>query len=258
MTASGIVFLAGPGDPTHVLYWALADEFTIDTVIMERAVPRKALVKHRLKRLGAVTVAGQLAFQAVVAPALRWSAHARLSAIRRQYGLRTAAIPPDLLTAVDSANSNATVDHLGRLRPKVVIVSGTRILSRRVLSSTAAQFINMHAGITPAFRGVHGGYWALAERQPERCGVTVHRVDPGVDTGAVLAQALIAPTRQDNFVTYPMLQLAAGIPLLKDVVRSILNGTPLTPSTSATGPSRQWYHPTAWGYLRRRLVDNVR
>ena len=66
------------------------------------------------------------------------------------------------------------------------------------------------AGITPLYRGVHGAYWALAEGRRDLCGVTVHRVDAGIDTGEVLAQVLIDPTPQDNFVTYPWLQVAEG------------------------------------------------
>ena len=43
-----------------------------------------------------------------------------------------------------------------------MVVNGTRILSRRMLESIDAVFLNMHVGITPKYRGVHGGYWALA------------------------------------------------------------------------------------------------
>jgi folate-dependent phosphoribosylglycinamide formyltransferase PurN len=241
-----------------MLFWALAEEFSIDAVVLEQPVSRTALLKNRLRRLGASTVAGQVAFQALVAPALRWAARERLASIRQEFNLRIDAIAPHLLRPVDSANSERTVELLRQLRPKVVVVSGTRILSKRVLGCTDAPFINMHAGITPSFRGVHGGYWALAERRRELCGVTIHLVDAGVDTGAILGQALIAPTADDNFITYPVLQLAAGIPLLKDAVRAFLRGAAPTPLAGGAGPSRQWYHPTAWGYIRRRLIDHVR
>lgn len=257
MNEGGLVLLAGPGDPTKILFWALAEEFSIGAVVLERPVSRSAFVRNRLKRLGARTVAGQLAFQVGVMPALKWSARGRLEAIQREFGLRIDPIDPRLIRPVASANADEAIRLLRELRPKIVVVSGTRILSRKLLTSIDAPFVNMHAGITPAFRGVHGAYWALAERQPERCGVTVHLVDPGVDTGQILAQTLITPTAADNFVTYPLLQLAAGIPLLKGAVRAILNETP-PPEVEAQGPSRQWYHPTLWGYLQRRLARRVK
>ena len=58
----------------------------------------------------------------------------------------------------------------------------------------------------------------------EHCGVTVHKIDRGIDTGAIAAQALIKPTTRDNFSTYPLLQIANAIPLLKEAVRDALNG----------------------------------
>ena len=48
--------------------------------------------------------------------------------------------------------------------------------------------LNYHAGITPKYRGMNGGYWALATGDAGNFGATVHLVDAGVDTGGVLHQ----------------------------------------------------------------------
>jgi methionyl-tRNA formyltransferase len=140
----------------------------------------------------------------------------------------------------------------------VVVVSGTRIIARDVLENVPARFVNLHAGITPAYRGVHGGYWALADGRPEACGVTIHLVDAGIDTGAVLAQAPIRPSLHDNFTTYPLLQLAAGLPLLVDVVRRLQSGEAPQPIAAPPGPSRLHSHPTLWQYLYYRITRRVR
>ena len=42
-----------------------------------------------------------------------------------------------------------------------MILNGTRIVSKKVISSIGCLFINTHCGITPKYRGVHGGYWAI-------------------------------------------------------------------------------------------------
>ena len=81
--------------------------------------------------------------------------------------------------------------------------------------SLAAPFINYHAGITPKYRGVHGGYWAKAEGDPGNFGITVHLIDKGIDTGEVLYQARLASTAEDNYSTFPYLQLVAALPLLE-------------------------------------------
>jgi folate-dependent phosphoribosylglycinamide formyltransferase PurN len=38
---------------------------------------------------------------------------------------------------------------------------------------------------------VHGGYWALAENNPQLVGTTVHFVDTGIDTGEVIEQSFL-------------------------------------------------------------------
>jgi methionyl-tRNA formyltransferase len=110
-------------------------------------------------------------------------------------------------------------------------------------------FINMHAGVTPAYRGVHGGYWALAEGRPDLAGTTIHLVDEGIDTGDVIRQVTFAPSDADNFATYPYLHTAAGLPALLDAVDSILCGDGPARCAPKSQHSRLRYHPTLWSYL---------
>jgi methionyl-tRNA formyltransferase len=122
-----------------------------------------------------------------------------------------------------------------------------------------APFLNLHAGITPRYRGVHGGYWALVEGRPDLVGSTVHLVDTGIDTGLVLRQATFDVTGDDSFATYPFLHLAAGVPLVVAVVKEALAGTQLIGSRPMEcGGSRLWYHPTLWGYLSVRRSRGVK
>jgi methionyl-tRNA formyltransferase len=136
-------------------------------------------------------------------------------------------------------------------------VNGTRIITKKALTSSPATFINMHAGITPRYRGVHGAYWALVENNRKACGVTVHLVDPGIDTGSILAQTTIDPSNKDNFVTYPLLQLAAGLPAMIRAIADALDNR----TTTLNQPdvkSKLWTHPTLGQYLWHRWQSGVR
>ena len=82
-------------------------------------------------------------------------------------------------------------------------------------------------------------------------GVTVHLVDTGIDTGAILYQERIMPEKRDNFSTYPYLQLAAGLPLLARGGADALSGR-LAP-IEIDLPSKLWSHPTLWSYLAAGL-----
>jgi methionyl-tRNA formyltransferase len=107
--------------------------------------------------------------------------------------------------------------------------------------------INFHSGINPKYRGQAGGYWALASGDPDNAGVTVHLVDEGVDTGAVLYQARFSATPQDNFITYFYIQAGTARPLVIKAIEDALSGQ-LRPA-KVDLPSQQFYHPTLWQYL---------
>src|SRR5690606_24425483 len=94
---------------------------------------------------------------------------------------------------VPSVNATQCIDLVQKIEPDIVVVNGTRIISKKVLDAVPVSFINTHVGITPKYRGVHGAYWALACGDTDNCGVTVHLVDKGIDTGGILKQAVIAP-----------------------------------------------------------------
>jgi folate-dependent phosphoribosylglycinamide formyltransferase PurN len=255
--SAGIVLLGSEALTTNIIYHALCGLVPEVRVILEKKVSRAELVRRRVKRLGLQTVAGQVLFTALVQAPLARLSRRRVRQITREHGLDDSSIPSPAVTKVSSVNSNEAIECLRGASPAVVVLSGTRILSKETLAATDARIINIHAGITPLYRGVHGGYWALAKGDPAHCGVTVHLVDAGIDTGEILGQARIEPTDADNVTTYPVLQVAAALPLLTDAVSAALRGE-LKTRPAPRGQSRLWSHPTLRQYLAARLVYGVR
>jgi methionyl-tRNA formyltransferase len=134
------------------------------------------------------------------------------------------------------------------------------VIAADVLEAITCPIINIHAGINPAYRGAHGGYWARADGRPDQVGTTVHLVDRGIDTGGVLGRASFAVTDDDSIATYPYLHLAAGLPVLGEQVDRALAGETLVPlaDPEGAGASRLRLHPTLVEYLRRRVGNGVR
>jgi len=154
---------------------------------------------------------------------------------------------------VASVNDASVSDQLTKFAPDVVLVNGTRIIKPNILTGVDAAFINTHVGITPMYRGVHGGYWALWNDDPDNFGVTIHVVDPGVDTGQPLRQIRVRPSEDDTFVTYPLLQQAAALDAIKDILSDLTDVLEPREQPAAHEFSRQWFHPTIGQYLRGRL-----
>jgi folate-dependent phosphoribosylglycinamide formyltransferase PurN len=252
-----VVLLAGPGYSTDVVANYLASRVPDLVVVVENPQSRLEMARRRARRVGWWPVVGQVLFVALLQPALHRLGARRRTAIFLSVSLDTAHRSPS--HRVLSVNDDETVALLSSLNPIAVVVHGTRIIAQRVLQSVACPVINMHAGITLRYRGVHGGYWALAEQHPEWVGTTVHLVDPGIDTGGILAQSTFAVSAQDTIATYPDLHLVHGLPLLGAQIDKVVAGTALELQATSMAPgSGFYYHPTLWGYLRLRWRNGVR
>jgi len=227
-------------------------------VILEESPSRATLARRRASKLGWRTVAGQIAFVGLIVPVLRRRGRPRVAQIGRDHGLDLTPVRD--AEFVESVNDDRTVAAVADQKPALVVVHGTRIISRSVLETIGVPVLNVHAGVTPRYRGVHGGYWALRERRPELVGSTVHLVDPGIDTGGILAQATFAIDASDSIATYPYLHIACALPLLLDQVDAVLAGAPPTvvDPLPGAGDSQLRTHPTARDYLTARRRDKVR
>ncbi len=250
-----IVMLTGPAISSRFMYNGLAKDLEIHTVIRETPVPMKTIMKNRAKKLGWWNVSGQIAFGLLLLPFIHSNSKDRKNRLIRRLNLSDAPIPTEKLVDVASVNSKETIEILQKINPDVVVVNGCRIVSQKVLSAIDAVFINTHEGVTPRYRGIHGGYWALVNNDLAHCGVTVHLVDKGVDTGGILYQSTIMPEKNDNFTTYPYHQTAAGIPLMKKAIEDVANQSirKIEPKLE----SKIWYHPTIWEYVWNFMVKGV-
>jgi len=250
-----MVILGGDTATLPYVYHALAREHDVVRVVVEEKESRGTFLKRRVARLGFWTVVGQVLFALFCVPILARASGARTRELVTHYRFDGAPIDPATLVHVRSVNAIETQALLRELAPEVVVLHGTRIVHAPTLRATDATVLNIHTGLTPMYRGVHGGYWALASGHPEYFGVTLHLVDTGVDTGEVVAQKVCAYTREDTFATYPLIQLGEGLALLTEALRAPAVAT--HPPTEAPF-SKLWYHPTLWGYLWCRIRHGVK
>lgn len=246
-----IVLLGKNGDSTAIVYNRLVEEGYDITTIIENPADRKKMMIRRVKKIGLRKVLGQILFKIIAEPKIKKEGIIRRDEILKKYNLSIDKKyeNSEKYHKINSINDDECMELLKSINPDIIIINGTRIVSERTLNCIKAPFINMHMGITPKYRGVHGGYWALVEDDREHCGVTVHKVDTGVDTGKILYQAVINPTNEDNLYTYQYLQAAKGVDLELKVLKDFEGGE-LIEMPENDMPSKLWYHPTIWEYNR--------
>lgn len=105
----------------------------------------------------------------------------------------------------------------------IVMANYRHILKRRLFDAIPFGAINVHPSLLPAYRGPDPMYWVLAEGAPVT-GVTVHRVDAGVDTGPVLLQQsfTVAATDDERTLLDRSATLAAA--MLREAVVLVMTG----------------------------------
>jgi methionyl-tRNA formyltransferase len=83
-------------------------------------------------------------------------------------------------------------DELTALAPDLfVVVAYGKLLSRRMLAIPRLGCVNVHASLLPRYRGAAPIQWAIV-RGEARSGVTIMRLDEGMDTGPILLQREVA------------------------------------------------------------------
>lgn len=91
----------------------------------------------------------------------------------------------------------ALLAECSRFKPDLVVSAGfMKLVGPRFLSEYQGRYINTHNALLPAFPGIHGPRDALAYGV-KLAGATLHFVDSGVDTGAIIAQVAV-PVLDDD------------------------------------------------------------
>jgi methionyl-tRNA formyltransferase len=156
---------------------------------------------------------------------------------------------------VQSLSSKEGLAAVRDLRPDVAVHAGAGILREAVLSIPTLGTLNAHMGILPKYRGMHVSLWAAFNREPVGC--TVHFIDSGIDTGAIVAVREADITEAHSIDALRDVIDRAQIALLGEVLEAIDcgSGAPnARPQRSDEG--RQFFrmHPEMVTLLEERLA----
>lgn len=125
-----------------------------------------------------------------------------------------------------TADVNGAAAHamLAALRPDLIVTCHfDQILSAETIALARLGGINLHPSLLPKHRGPMPCFWAAAEGA-SRFGVTVHRLVPRIDAGAILAQRAVAVPAGASVSTAARLLHDAGVGLLVETIEAIAAG----------------------------------
>ena len=249
-----VVLLVAEGEPANIAANHLAAHFDNFTILREQRESKWAILRRRARLVGPPYAVGQT-FCYIFLKLVAKRSRGRVDEICARHGL-LAHTPANIEDrSIGSVNSELCRRVLKELDPKVIAVYGTRIIGKQTLAAVAAPFINYHAGITPKYRGQHAAYWAQVEHDHDHSGVTIHLVDEGIDTGAILYQQPVSFSPSDNITTYQYVQMVTALPLFVRAIEDALEGR-LRPQ-KVDLPSGKWFPPTLPQYLMNGMQHSV-
>ena len=134
----------------------------------------------------------------------------------------------------DRARNESFLAELRAIAPDVIVVMAYgQILPQALLEIPPHGCVNIHTSILPKYRGAAPIQWALLNGDPET-GVTLMKMDAGMDTGPMIAVARTPIADEDNAETIHDRLAAMGASLLVQKLPEYLDGS-LKPTPQPQG-----------------------
>jgi len=145
-----------------------------------------------------------------------------LERARRAGIAATAVSPRDFATRL--AFDEHMFSRVDGVHPDVIVCAGyMRLVSEREVHARAGRMINIHPSLLPAFKGLRTHDQALAAGVTEH-GASVHVVSAELDGGAVVSQARVVVSPDDDATTLAHRVLVREHPLLVETLRWLASG----------------------------------
>ena len=113
---------------------------------------------------------------------------------------------------------------LNTFKPDAVwMLTSSFIIPASLLRIPRYGFINFHYGLLPEFRGANPVFEQIRQKQ-KHGGITIHKVDEGIDTGAVILQQRVPITPTDTYAMHMNKLAMPGMELAKLLLQMMING----------------------------------
>lgn len=138
-------------------------------------------------------------------------------------------------------NHESVVNKIKKLEPDLIVSAYfNQILKPELIDIPRLGILNIHPGWLPAYRGAMSYFWVL-KNGSDKAGVSVHWIDKGIDTGALIKRRSFRISERMTQQNVLVLTAVIGAKLLQHVARTLINGE--TPKTINADIQENSYYP---------------
>jgi hypothetical protein len=251
-----------PLDREGLALWLASFSDLVGVIVLHE--DRSKLVarsKREIKRVGVLRFLDVVAFRVYykLMLARKDAAVERrlLDTLRARFPALPAGLP---VLDTPSPNSPEAEQFIREHRPDVMIARCKVILRERIFTIPSRGTFVMHPGICPEYRNAHGCFWALAQGDVERVGMTLLQIDKGVDTGPIYGFfSYPYDERRESHIVIQARTVLDNLDAIRDRLTDIVEGRAQTLDVRGHG-SAVWGQPwltkyAAWKLRARRKAS---
>src|SRR3954467_2626417 len=194
-------------------------------VVREPGGRLKKRIKRELSRVGMLRFLDVLAFRLYYA--LAHAAGDRVWEQRELARMRTwypdSPETPEIV--VSSPNSPEAEAFIREHQPDFMLARCKTLLKEQIFTIPKLGTYVMHPGICPEYRNAHGCFWARANGDHENVGMTLLRIDKGVDTGPVFGYFRVAADVHESHVVTQHRVVTEHLDAIRDKLLEIAAAT---------------------------------
>lgn len=225
----------------------LAQEFNIIGIVTETRTGKRKITFRKLF---------DSVFERVFLSAIRSS----WWGMKDYYDNKYTQYPNTNLIDVENINSDEAFDFSTQLKPDLIIVSGTRLVKKRMLSIQATHGImNLHTGLSPYIKGgPNCTNWCIATNQFHLVGNTIMWIDEGIDSGNIITTAFTDVNWKDSLLNIHIAVMEHAHELYAKAVKFISEGNMSSVKQSELGEGKTYY-TREWNLKNKiALIQNLK
>ncbi len=221
-----IVLLTGDKLEHHYVANKLAASLALSAIIVDLGIQKS--LRSRIRGLMKKYTFGQLCSRIILRVIHLFtneSKRKRDSMLRvLESGSSLEFLHKDKVVYVRGINKPDSIDLIGAYLPDLILVYGTGLIGKKIMSIPRLEILNMHTGISPFYRGAGCAFWPIYNEQLEYLGATVHQCIADIDGGKIYGTAQAVLDRNDDMHSVFARTVVAGTQLYIDVVSRMLEG----------------------------------
>src|SRR5205814_4677043 len=172
--------------------------------------------------------------------------------LMERYRAEFPGFPPASRAEVGNVNDQQTLETIAQFAPDLVVVSGTNLVGRAVIEAAQRHggIVNLHTGISPYVKGSPNcTNWCLATGQFEKIGNTVMWLDPGIDSGDLIATERTPLDGRESLHDLHWKVMEHGHDLYRRCVEAIAGGRPVARVPQRSIAEGHTYYRADWSAL---------